>query len=328
MNNIRLISRQSLFTLLFLLCLSVVSSVQAQLPELSHREGKLSVEAATLAGGFHSPLDSTPDPLGNTLYFVAVGKHGAGVFRVAAVADSPAVEIAGGTPFVAPTGIVTSTDGTMLFIADAQAWNASSSGQIFALPTSGGAPIPLPSAAGTKPQNLTVVMENGVDVIYYTGRTIRSRQPAVFRLPVDSKIPARVVAQGKPFVEPDGVAVTSNGEIYVADRASAGNGRGHVFHIRGQNIRAITSPTVMGNPAGIALMLDESELLVSSYQRNGYDQVLIVDLKTLQTEVFKDVVGENIYAGGVHRAHERDVYSWAGNSFVGDGTVYVIRPRP
>lgn len=289
----------------------------------------LSVEVATQPGSFHSPLDATPDPSGNFIYFIAIGKRGPGVFRVAAAANSPVVEIAAGHPFVAPTGIAISSDGLMLYVADAQAWSEEGlSGQIFVLPTGGGTPQTLPGAAGTRPRNLDVVPENRGDVIYYSGRESRRRQPAIFRLPTNRNNDAHILAQGAPLVEPDGIAVTETGVVYVADRASAGHGRGHVFRLRNRTLRPITLALRVGNPAGIALTSDESTLLVSSHQRDGHDQVLFVDLRTLRTEIFTEVIGRNTDAGGVHRARNNDVYSWADSTVGGQGSVYVIRPRP
>lgn len=332
MKNVHKINAHVLLTVFFVFCLVPLSRSYAQTPETEFIQNNaidLSVEVASRPGSFHSPLDSTPDPLGNFIYFIAIGKRGPGVFRVAATANSPVVEIAAGYPFVSPSGIAISTDGLLLYIADAQAWSDEGlSGQIFVLPTSGGTPIPLPGAAGTKSRNLDVVREDGSEVIYYSGRNPQRRQAAIFRLPVKRNSNARIVAQGAPLVEPDGIAVTRTGEVFVSDHASAGNGRGNIFRIKGRSIRLITNPVVMGNSAGIALTLDESTLMVSSHQRNGYDQVLIVDLRTLRTQVFTDVVGQNTDAGGLHRAHERNIFSWADFTAGGQGLVYVVRPRP
>lgn len=318
--------------LLFTFVLSMAARGQAPDVEATSEKSNaisLSVEATTQPGNFHTPLDSTPDPLGNFIYFVAIGKHGPGVFRVAAAANSPVVEIAAGYPLVAPTGIAFSSDGLTIYITDAQAWSDDGvSGQIFALPANGGTPLPLPGAAGTKPRNLDVIGENGRDVIYYSGQEPRRLRPAIFKLAINAPNTLRIVAQGAPLVAPDGIAVTRTGIVYVADRASAGYGRGNVFRLNGRSIRPITSAVQMGNPAGIALTLDDSTLLVSSHQRNGYDQVLVVDLRTLRTQVFTDVVGENLDAGGLHRAHDRDIYSWIDSTSGGQGTVYLVRPRP
>lgn len=322
---------------LFLVSLAPVtaqspSAEQAALLESSHQERPISVEAATKPGGFHTPLDSTPDPFGNFIYFVAIGTHGPGVFRVPAAANSPAVEVAAGHPFVAPTGIAISSDGLSLYVADPQAWSEDGhSGQIFVVPANGGTPVPLPGAAGTKPRNLDVVNENGREVIYYSGREPRQHQAAIFRLPATSNSAARILAQGAPFVEPDGIAVTRTGVVYVADRASTGPLRGNVFKIKGRSITPITSAIKLGNPAGIALTLDESTLLVSSLQRNGHDQVLLVNLRTLRTQSFTDVVGENENdAGGLHRARYTNDFSWASltSGTTGQGTVYVVTLRP
>lgn len=333
----RRVSELILLTILFLASLFSVSAqslgTDQDVPvSLSSNDLSASVVAVTKAGGFHSPMDSTPDPFGNFIYFVAIGPHGPGVFRIPAAANSPAVEVAAGFPFVAPTGIAMSSDGLSLYVADAQAWNEDgASGQIFVVPTNGGTPIPLRGAAGTKPRNLDVVNENGREVIYYSGREPRRRQPAIFRLPATGNNTARILAQGEPFIEPDGIAVTRTGVVYVADRASVGPLRGNIFKIKGRSITPITSAIRLGNPAGIALTLDESTLLVSSLQRDGHDQVLLVNLRTLRTQIFTDVVGQNENdAGGLHRAHFSHDFSWCGIAAgaSGQGTVYQVNLRP
>src|SRR5947209_3076337 len=40
------------------------------------------IKQATTSGEYSSPLDSTPDPEGTTIYFTATGPKGQGVFKV------------------------------------------------------------------------------------------------------------------------------------------------------------------------------------------------------------------------------------------------------
>ena len=62
-----------------------------------------SITIASQSGDYRTPLDSTPDPDGHTIYFTATGSHGPGVFKVDANGGKVA-PVAAGAPFVAPRG--------------------------------------------------------------------------------------------------------------------------------------------------------------------------------------------------------------------------------
>ena len=174
-----------------------------------------------------------------------------------------------------------------------------------------GRPTPLPGAAGTAPQGLTVVRQGKDQVVYFTGYDPRDGQPAVFRLAHDGKR-ADILAEGAPLVAPDGIAVTHDGTVYVTDRASSGGDLGDVFRLSGGMLTSIADHILMGDPAGAALTLDDSVLLVSSRDaQTGADQVLLIDLTTLDTGLVTKVVSENHSAGGVHRAYNQNIFSWS-----------------
>lgn len=298
----------------------------AQRPALGNDTVK-SVDVATQSGDFHTPLDSTPDPDATTVYFTATGANGPGVFRVPAAGGAPD-QVAAGAPFVAPTGIAIGGDGSQIYVADSQAPDgAGKPGQIFVVPVAGGAPAPLYGSAGTAPRGMDVVREGGRDVIYFTGKDPNDGQAGVFKLPAGGDSAPAVVAKGAPLVDPDGVTVARNGTVYVADRSAAGAGFGSVFKIAGTTVTKIVDRVRTGNPAGVALTLDESVLLVSALQPDrDSDQVLLIDLGTLQTGSVTKVIEQNHAAGGVHRARNQNVFSWA-DSTAGPsrGQVFVIR---
>jgi DNA-binding beta-propeller fold protein YncE len=138
---------------------------------------------------------------------------------------------------------------------------------------------------------------------------------------------ATVLAKGTPLVDPDGVAVTKSGSVYVADRSAAGSGNGQVFKVADQQATPIVAKVKTGNPAGIALTQDDSALLVSAFQADkANDQVLVVNLNNLTTSSVTAVVGENHSAGGVHLipSGKQNVFAWADLSAGGVGTVYRI----
>lgn len=132
--------------------------------------------------------------------------------------------------------------------------------------------------------------------------------------------------KGLPLVAPDGIVVTRAGVVYLSDRAAAGNGFGQIFKLDGSQLKAIVEKVKTGDPAGIALSPDESVLLVSAHQSdNPNDQVLLVNLATLQTGSATDVVGQNHSAAGLHASHGNpQILSWADLTAQGTGTVYRI----
>ena len=83
----------------------------------------------------------------------------------------------------------------------------------------------------------------------------------------------------------------------------------------------------LGNPAGIALSPDESLLLISALQAsNLHDQVLLLNLTTLQTGSVTKVVGLNVDdAGGLHTGpRDKNILAWANSSGKGNGGVYMV----
>lgn len=278
---------------------------------------QITVSPATRGGDFARPFDATPDPDGNTFFFTAIGPAGAGVFRVPATGGN-AVQLAAGAPFVAPEGISSSSDGAVLFVADPMAYAGPGRlGQLFAVAVSTGMVRPIPGAAGLRPRAVQVAS----DQVYFTGITAAG-QPAIYRLPATGSAEPEVIFEGAPLVEPDGLAITRSGAIYVADRAGA------VYRIDSGSAAVIVERIRAGDPAGIALSSDESTLFVSTLQpyRNRA-QVLIVNTATLDLSTATAVVGENAGAGGLHRAHNRELMAWCGivGGSGGEGIVYQVR---
>jgi sugar lactone lactonase YvrE len=294
--------------------------------------------AAGNATTFHTPMDATPDPDGNQIYFTAMSAKGAGVFRVPA-AGGTVVTLTVGLPLTTLVGLAVSTDGQTLYLADTQAAIAGAqavtkTGVLFTLPSSGGVPTPIAGTAHTAPRGLAVVKENNVDVIYFTGSDPADGQPAVMRI-LAAGGALTVEEKGEGLVEPVGIAVSKTGAIYIADQAATGNGLGTLFRFkphsdqgRNRHSERLVEHVRMGSPAGITLTFDESLVLVSSLDTNsGTAQVLVVNTATKAQGIVNKVIGVNHSAGGLHRAHHNNVMAWAdvtsGNG--GLGTVFRVR---
>src|SRR5688500_7241058 len=73
--------------------------------------------AAHDAAAFTSPLDATPNPTGEMVFFTARNEEGAGVFRSAATGGAVMVLYAG-EPISGPVGITISSDSSQVYVAD------------------------------------------------------------------------------------------------------------------------------------------------------------------------------------------------------------------
>lgn len=287
-------------------------------PEQSASKGPR-INLASKSGDFESPLDSTPDPTGKTIYFIAQNAKGKGLFQVPA-AGGEVMAMALGAPFVGPTGLSIAPDGQQIYIADPAA------NSIFAVEVGKGMPMPLAASAKTLPQNLDVVLENGQPTLYFSGKDPQDGQAAIFKMATNAD-KRTLVFKGAPLNTPDGIAVAPDGTVYVADRAAAGNAMGQVFKIVGGKISTLVDQVHTGNPAGIALTQDGGVLLVSAMQPDGKsDQVLVVNTATGATTSVTDVVGQNSAAGGVHRAYTRNFFSWADRTCRPKGCVFGVEP--
>lgn len=278
-------------------------------PEKSNGITKVTVTPA--ATGLDTPLDATPDPMGNDIYFIAKDTSGPAVFRVSADGGKPAMLYAG-APLVEPRGISTSADGKTLYIADPAA-GTDGKGVIFTMPAAGDTPAPLAGTSGTRPTAIDVH-----DDLYFTGES--NGEPAVFQLPTSATTPTTLTV-GAPLAKPDGLAISTDGTVYVSDGQAGMSLAGQVFRIVGGKAVTVGPEFKPGSPAGLAVTLDDQKLLVSSLDpKAGTSQVVILQTKDGSSSVYNDVIKANSVSGGVHRARFKETYAWAGYT-----QVYTIR---
>ncbi|MFN8473423.1 MAG: hypothetical protein U0822_14630 [Anaerolineae bacterium] len=307
-----------------LLLVGVVVGVVAFGAVTARTAAAAGLNVALLAQGgadFYYPLDATPDPTGSVVYFVAQTQSGeGGVFRVPASGGS-VQSVLVGAPLVSPRGIVTSSDGQTLYVADPAARGG---GAVLAVTIMDGSVRFVAGAHGLAPRALDLVSECGRDILYVAGTNPANRRADVWRLPADGSGVRVSVLNGSPLALADGVAVAGDGKVYVAGRTGNSDSSDVVLEVGRRGHRPLVRSVTLGSPAGIALTADESTLLVSSLAADGTSQVLIVDLGSNATSTFNDVIGANRGSGGLHRAHDANVYAWAGIGRTGG--VYAVRP--
>jgi DNA-binding beta-propeller fold protein YncE len=295
-------------------------AISTSLPLLNDLVGSIDPVAHS-SSVFNTPLDATPSPDANTIYFTATSTQGAGVFRVPA-GGGTVISLTVGIPLSMPVGLAISADGQTIFVADTGA------DAIYRLPSAGGSVLPVAGSEGTAPRGLEVAHENDVDVLYFTGIDPSSDMPAVMKIPAGGG-PVSIIAKGAPLVDPVGVAVSKDGPIYIADSAASDEGLGSVFRLEDGNVESIADGFRAGDPAGLALTLDESLLLVSTlHSSRDSSQVLVINLTNQQEGIVNKVIAVNSGSGGLHRAHDRDIMAWCGVTGGSQGTVFRINLGP
>jgi DNA-binding beta-propeller fold protein YncE len=186
------------------------------------------------------------------------------------------------------------------------------------LSTSGGSPTALAGADGYKAKSLEIV--NGQ--IYFTGSDPTGNVGA-FTIPLAGGTPT-ALATGAPMVDPSGITADKNGNVYVVDAIGDSN-HAQVVEIKA-GVASVLLPGIgCGYPAGIALVQDESAILISGIDPGpGTDVVYRLELGSQElTKVSKGIDTFNESAG-LHRAHGQDVYAWADSRANGGGTVFLL----
>lgn len=286
-----------------------------------------SISAA--ATGISSPLDASPGPDATMIYFTAYDDEGVGgLYSVAAAGGSPTL-LAG--DFSAPLGLVVSMDGSTVYVADAGVEDEEDEdagiGMVYAVPSGGGDATEVSGTKGYEPRSLELISEGGGDMLYFTGKDPADEMAGVFSV---SAAGGAVTGIGKgSLMDPSGLAVSMAGEIYVVDTVGSGN-TSTLYVISGDVPSELVSGLRVGYPAGIALTLDESFLLVSGLDATlNSARVFRIDLDTLDIEALSEGIDQNSESAGVHRAHNVDTYAWANADWPdedgeGGGTVYLL----
>jgi hypothetical protein len=295
--------------------------------------GDISIAPVANAAEAENPVDATPSPDGNDIYFIASTRvadpDGLGFERVPAIfkvsaKGGPLTKLHQGAPLGSPFNITISDDGATLFLADSAADTSEdrSDGKVWTMSTGGGTPTALAGTDGLAPGGVEVMG----DTLYITGH--KDGQAGVFRTGLGGGN-VTALKTGAPFTDPSGVAVAKSGDIYVVDSGGIMSEMGGASVIKvtaDGNASVVVSGLSIGHPGGIALSADDKTLFVSGLDGGkGTDTVFKVTLDGLQIEeAFTSTIGEFYDSAGLHRARQTNVFAWADSRAGKTGTVYVL----
>jgi len=275
-----------------------------------------------------APMDATPSPGAERVYYTALlrdeNEDAPGVFTVDGAGGGEVETLATGGVLAAPVGISVSLDGEMLFIADTGTSDAEQRvGAIVALAAAGGTPVALAGTEGYAPRGVVVSGAQGGEQVYFSGNDPESGQGGVFRIAPQGGAPERLAADAG-LIDPAGVAVSDNGDIYVVDTLGS-SGLASVVRIREGEATTIASDLGVGFPAGIAVTTDGGTVLVSGLDpRTRRDLVYIVNSESLEVAVVAKPIAGFSEPAGLHRAHESNTFAWADAEANDWGTVYML----
>jgi hypothetical protein len=284
-----------------------------------------SISVAANSPMTRSPLDATPSPKGERVYYTALGgepgESQPGVFSVAADGGGDIRTLAMGEPLTAPVNISVSLDGKLLFVADPAA------GAVFTLPAEGGTPAVLAGTEGYAPRGLVAAKDpDKREYLYFTGRAPDTQAAGLFRIqPAGGAV--ETLASGEPFGDPAGVAVDAKGVAYVVETA-AESATARVIRVEGGKSSSFAESIGIGFPAGITLTRDDKTVLVSGLDpATKRDVVYFVDTASKDIKRLTETVGQFHEPAGLHRAHDADVFAWADSQANDDGTVYLLKTK-
>jgi sugar lactone lactonase YvrE len=271
---------------------------------------------AATTGDFRRPSDAVPNADGTVFYFTANGSpdsEAAGVYSVAATGGA-VTTLASGTPLASPFGIALGGDDATLYVSDPGSYGpADETGQLFSLQTSGGTPTSIAGTLGTRPRSLHVQFGQAgqPDQIFFTGVDPNDGTPGLFQIPAGGGA-LTTIAKGDPFRDPSGVVVTKAGDAYVIDASGDEGGSARVLRVQGGVATELVSGLGVGFPAGVAMPIDESAVLVSGIDPvTGFAIVYAVDVATKGIATFNKGIEGNLNSAGLHRARNKNVFSWA-----------------
>jgi hypothetical protein len=280
---------------------------------------------------FANPFDATPDPNGTNVYFTGIDATGApAVFKVKATAGA-VTKVASGDPLVAPFNIATSGIGDTLYVADPGAEQTADRGVIWKMGTgTGQTPTAVTGSDGFAVRGLVLNVEGSTDQIYFTGVDGTTGVASAYKLKASGGTASSVVSTGVSLVDPSGIAIDGNGDIYIADTIGSGGNEAQIIKVHSGAASVFVTGLTVNYPAGLAITNDDKTLLVSSLAA-GTDEIIQIETANKHQTPFTKSgsvdLTKLIEAGGMHRGVTNDVFAWVDGSAgaMNSGSVYLLQ---
>src|SRR5262249_9106696 len=277
--------------------------------------------ATVVTGGtsFRLPFDAALSPDGRTAYFTALVDEGAALFKVPAAGGMP-TKLA---DLVAPGSVDVIGDGRTVVVADPGVESSTGAlGAIVAVSSSGGIPAVLTATEGTLPRGVAVSGNR----IVYTGTDPADGAPGVFETSAGGGLTTLLKAG---LVDPSGVAIAPDGDVYVLDAEADGVITRRLLKVNMGTGTAMVTGLRAGFPAGLAAVENGLAFLVAPTDpTTGKAQLERFAVAGTRAG---DPVGTTIGAfdepAGLHRAAQSDSYAYVDSGASGSGTVFVINPQ-
>ncbi len=282
---------------------------------------------------FTNPFDATPDTAGTNIYFTGVDATGLpAVFKVKS-SGGAITKVASGDPLVAPFNIATGGTGDELYVADPGAEQATDRGVIWKMGTgSGETPTAVSGSDGLAVRGLVINVESSADQLYFTGVDDSSGAANVYKLKASGGTATALIANGNTLVDPSGVAIAGNGDIYVADTVGGSDREAQIVKIHSGAAAVWVTGIKVNYPAGLALTNDDATLMVSSLVPSaGSDQIIQISTATKTQKPFTMSgtvdLSKLIEAGGMHRGITNNIFAWVDGSAgaMNTGAVYLLQ---
>jgi hypothetical protein len=178
---------------------------------------------------------------------------------------------------------------------------------------------------------VTVASSGGTDTVFFTGVDLTNGQAGVFKVPAAGGT-TTVLAEGAPFADPSGVAVTASGDVFVTDTIASGDRLAVIVKIPsgGNTASAFVSALQVGYPTGIAMATGDHQVVLSGLDTaSGGDALTGYDTTSMASAPFIASAGTPLAklnnAAGLHRAAQANVFAFVDNPGNGTDVVYVIR---
>ena len=292
---------------------------------MTEGQAVIKVRGAANSPTIATPVDATPDPDGENVFYLATSEGDDGVVGSLYRARGDGSDIKPlliGAPLSSPMGVAIALDGETLFVAD---MTATGEGAILHGPSGGGSGsfAALTGTEGLAPRAVSVAEVDDREWVYFTGSTRDGEGAAVYRVASGSEAPEEV-ASGAPLVAPAGVVATRAGVVYTID-ALADDGDAALLRIEDGAVTTVVGKLGVGFPAGLTLDMAEQVALVSGLSpQTGRDVVYVVDLQSGKLSEIDEPVSAFAEPAGLHRAHNANVFAWADSEANDTGTVFVL----